>query len=91
MKLKIAQPQKTLKAELKQYFADNMYFFYIKNTTKNFMISAKIVFPELFTYQTSADPNFPLQNISDILRTVIVTAIDPDSGELVEEEIRPRP
>ena len=91
MKLKIAQPQKTLKAELKQYFADNMYFFYIKNITKNLMISAKIVFPELFTYQTSPDPNFPLQNNSDILRTVIVTAIDPDSGELVEEERPPRP
>lgn len=88
MKLKINQPQKTLKAELKQYFADNMYFFYIKNITKNLMISAKIPFPEYIypepaTYPYSSEPNISIEERQRIIQNTEVYAIDPDSGEIV--------
>jgi hypothetical protein len=88
MKLKIAQPQKILKAELKQYFAENVYFFYIKNITKNLMISAKIPFPEYIypepaTYPYSPEPTLSREEKQRILENTEVYAIDPDSGEIV--------
>ena len=88
MKLKINQPQKTLKAELKQYFAENVYFFYIKNITKNLIISAKIPFPEYIypepaTYPYSSEPNISAEEKRRILENTKVYAIDPDSGEIV--------
>ena len=88
MKLKINQPQKTLKAELKQYFAENVYFFYIKNITKNLIISAKIPFPEYIypepaTYPYSSEPNISAEEKRRILENTKVYAINPDTGEIV--------
>jgi hypothetical protein len=87
MKLKINQPQKTLKAELKQYFAENVYFFYIKNITKNLIISAKISFPEYIypepaTYPYSSEPNISAEEKRRILENTEVYAINPDTGEI---------